>query len=612
MNNNIYNNNLRKEIVSKADIVSIIGSYVTLEKKGANYIGLCPFHDDKNPSMSVSPTKRVFKCFSCNTGGDVVTFVSKYKKISIRDAMREIGADLGIKVNVTKKEIERQKNDKYYKMMQEASNFYSFFLQHADDAKEARKYLHDRGLENDVIKEFNIGLSANNDEIYKLLLSKEYLPLDMIEVGLIRSYGNSYKDVFRNRIIFPLTDLDGNICGFSGRRYLENDHESKYLNTNETIIFKKGQILYNYHNAFNAIKASNKVFLFEGFMDVIASCRSGMKNSVASMGTALTKDQIEAIKRITNNVVLCYDSDDPGIEASLKAIELMIPYEMNISIVSIPDTKDADEYIKAHGDKALFDCLNNNQISAMDFVYNVYYKRTDFKNINSKDAFKNIIFKYLMNFNSSLIIDAIINRLSKDLEISADVLLNDFNVFAKSNTKLPKQTNQKEYYENIQSEVNDDIQFDFEEKDNQKGKIYYQKLKYINAEKKLLYASYNNKIKCLEIDKKLKYYFVDDINRDIRFKLVSYYQNYEMMKKELLFKEFTNEEINAMEDILKYQKDSNEDDINECINCVLQYPSFSKIVSDSNNGEVKTIDDLNDIIKAKKNISKVKSKRRSN
>ena len=153
MNNNIYNNNLRKEIVSKTDIVSIIGSYVTLEKKGANYIGLCPFHDDKNPSMSVSPTKRVFKCFSCNTGGDVVTFVSKYKKISIRDAMREIGADLGIKVNVTKKEIERQKNDKYYKMMQEASNFYSFFLQHADDAKEARKYLHDRGLENDVIKD---------------------------------------------------------------------------------------------------------------------------------------------------------------------------------------------------------------------------------------------------------------------------------------------------------------------------------------------------------------------------------------------------------------------------------------------------------------------------
>ena len=606
MNNNIYNNNLRKEIVSKADIVSIIGSYVNLEKKGANYIGLCPFHDDKNPSMSVSPSKRVFKCFSCNTGGDVVTFVSKFKNISIRDAMREIGNDLGIKVNVTKKEIERQKNDKYYKMMQEASNFYSFFLNHADDAKIARDYLSNRGLDTEVIKEFNIGLSADNDEIYKLLLSKEYLPLDMIEVGLVRSYSNSYKDVFRNRIIFPITDLDGNICGFSGRRYLENDHESKYLNTNETIIFKKGEILYNYSNAYREIKSRNKVYLFEGFMDVIAACRSGMKNSIASMGTNLTISQIEAIKRITNDVVICYDSDEPGIEATLRAIELMIPYDFNVYAVLIPDTKDADEYIKAHGKQALYDVLNNNQMSAMDYIYNVYYKRTDFKNISSKEAFKNTLFKYLMNFKSSLIIDSILNRLSKDLSVNIDALVDDYNTFQANNKKIAKVTN----------EVHDDIDFEFEDKNQikQQKQNNYQTLKYENAEKKLLYASFYDKIKCLEIDNKLNNCYVSAINRDIRFKLVNYYHNFEMMNLDLLYKDqdFNDEEKQELENILNYQKTNNFDYVEDCIKYVLDYPSVLKIIKDSSNGEPKTLEDLGDILKTKQGISQIKSKRRRN
>ena len=281
--NNIATSNLRKQIVENADIVSIIGSYVKLDKKGANYIGLCPFHDDKNPSMSVSPTKRVFKCFSCNTGGDVVTFVSKYKNISARDAMREIGTSIGINVEFSKKEKLKLKNEKYYKIMQDASDFYSFYLKHADVAKTARDYLDKRGLDSNVITKFNIGLAGASDEIYKLLLSKGYLEVDMQEVGLVRAHGPSYTDVFKNRIIFPLTDLDGSICGFSGRKYIEGDPDSKYLNTGDTVIFKKGQILYNYSFATPYIKANNKVYLFEGFMDVIAASRAGIENSIASM-----------------------------------------------------------------------------------------------------------------------------------------------------------------------------------------------------------------------------------------------------------------------------------------------------------------------------------------
>ena len=393
MNSSIYQNDLRRQIVEKADIVSIISEYVKLEKKGANYIGLCPFHNDTNPSMSVSPSKKVFKCFSCNTGGDVITFVSKIKNISIRDAMRIVGDSCGIKVEVTKKEIEHQKNAKYYEIMMEASKFYHFYLLNSLDAKDANAYLFDRGLEKDIINTFNIGVSASDNDLFKILTNKKYIPLDLIEVGLIRSNKDSYVDVFKNRIMFPLEDLDGNVVGFSGRRYKKDDNDSKYLNTFDTVIFKKGQILYNYHRAFNDIKANNCVYLFEGFMDVIAAYRADVKNSVASMGTALTFDQIKALKRITNNVIVCYDSDEPGTNATLKAIKELNSMDVNVSVVRIPSGKDPDEYIKANGKDALKNILLNKKVNAIDFVYFYYANKCNFNDLSSKELLKNNIFE---------------------------------------------------------------------------------------------------------------------------------------------------------------------------------------------------------------------------
>ena len=596
MNNNVYNNSLRKEIVEKADIVSIISQYVSLEKKGANYIGLCPFHEDKNPSMSVSPTKKVFKCFSCNTGGDVVTFVSKIKNISVRDAMRMIGETVGVKVQTTKKEIERQKNAKYYDIMSDANNFYHFFLKNSKDAKKAMEYLNQRGLSVDVINKFQIGLSSENDELYKILSSKNHLEVDMVELGLIHSYGQTYHDYFKNRIIFPIKDLDGNVCGFSGRKYLENDNESKYKNSSENIIFKKGQILYNYSDSINSIKQNNCVYLFEGFMDVIAACRAGVTNSIASMGTALTNNQIEAIKRITSNVVICYDSDEAGIMATLRAIDMLNSFGMNIRVVSIPDGKDPDEFIKKNGEDGLNKCLINNQTSAMGYIYNINSKTTLFDDVNSKENFKNIIFKNLVKFKSNSLIETFLNKLSEDLKVSLDGIKNDYSEFSKTN---------------VNDSVKEVRNYDYLDEPALKKDIPSVNTfkKYIISAKRLIRAAYENKEKCLYIESKLNGNFVERTDRNLLYLLREYYQKQELMNyndfKEIVYEE---ELLFLLDDILKNERVPEDKEIEEYIDLIAEYQS-AKIIKDiEENSDKNNIEDLKILALNKKNIIKITRK----
>ena len=607
--NNIATSNLRKQIVEKADIVSIIGKYVKLDKKGANFIGLCPFHDDKNPSMSVSPTKRVFKCFSCNTGGDVVTFVSKFKNISARDAMREIGSSVGINVELFKKERNRQKNEKYYKIMQDASDFYSFYLKHADEAKTAREYLNKRGLEASIVSKFNIGLAPANDEIYKLLLSKGYLDLDMQEVGLVRGFNGTYTDVFKNRIIFPLTDLDGSICGFSGRKYLDGDPESKYLNTGDTIIFKKGQILYNYSFALPYIKANNKVYLFEGFMDVIAASRAGIENSIASMGTALTNEQIEAIKRVTNSIVVCYDADEAGINASLRAIQMLLAYDMDISLVIIPDGKDPDEYIKKNGTTALFAELTNNTLSAIDYIYKVYSKNTNFEDLTSKETFKNVIFKNLNLFKSSLIIEDTLNKLAHDLSLDVSSLKQEYQTFSMFYTK--EKTNER-FLKKVES-VDDYSKYVYQ--DDNRNKLDNFSLEYrksLKAEKSLIYISYYSKEECNEIISKLNSAYVSDENRNILFGLYEYYIKKERVIKEELFNSLGKKEQEVLEGILMSEQVLNysKEFIKDCINIVKAYPISNQIEKEKNNNSPKTIKELEELAFNKQLVTKRISRKR--
>ena len=574
-------NPLRKQIVDKADIVNIISQYVKLEKKGNNYIGLCPFHDDKNPSMSVSSQKKVFKCFSCGTAGDVVSFVSKIKNISISDALREVGESVGIKVALTQKDIERQKNAKYYNVLKEASDFFNFYLLNTVEGKNGIQYLQNRKISLDEIKRFQIGLAGEDDILYKTLSQKGYLPLDMIEVGVLRG-GDFYHDAFKNRIIFPIKDLEGNVVGFSGRKYLpKQEDESKYINTNETIVFKKGEILYNYSESIQEIKMNNNVYLFEGFMDVIAAYKANITNSVASMGTALTVKQINAIKRITKNVTLCYDSDGPGVLATIKAIELLVSNGMNVNVAIIPEGKDADEYIFNNGSEALNKCLKNNIISGIEFLYNQEKKNLDLNNVNSIEEFKNKIFKYLNVFKSNIITEKTVKQLSIDLKVSYENLISDFNN-NKSNISI------QHYDEKDLEEVNKIIT-DQNKKSN--SRFIYAQQKYLKSERMLLLAALNDKKNCYEIENLLENHFYNEINRNILYKLLSYYKMYDIINEEIFMQRLDYIEKETLLDIKNKETMPSNTEIITLVKNIKKWP-YDKAINRINNKEEKETDDL--------------------
>jgi len=418
-----------RKITENADIVAIIGEHIKLEKKGNDYKGICPFHNDTNPSLSVSPSKKVFKCFSCGASGNAVGFIQRYKNLSFPQAIKYVGEKMGIPVDID--DNVNQDLQKYLRIMEDAANYYEFYLKNSIEGKEAIQYLNDRHLDEEIVRRFKIGLASDEfDLLYKALTERDnpYLPLNLLEVGLIKAgKENTYYDVFRSRIMFPIDDLNGNIIGFSGRIYKKTKkNEPKYINSNENVIFKKSNILYNYSRAVNVIKQKNHVFIFEGFMDVIAAYRAKIENAIATMGTALTNQQIQAIKKATNNITLCFDGDNPGIEASKRAIEMFHRANFNIKVMLLPEGLDPDEYANRFGTTSLYDFLENKTLSAPDYFYELEKRKLNKNDLYSIETFKQNVFAFLKMFNIASLTEIYLKRVADELDITITSISDDF------------------------------------------------------------------------------------------------------------------------------------------------------------------------------------------
>lgn len=571
------------EIRDKVEIVDVISEHVSLEKKGNNYVGLCPFHDDKNPSFTVSPSKKIYTCFSCHATGNVITFIEKFKKISFSEALKELGDRAGIKVTQTKQDLEFQKNKKYYDIVNETTKFYHFYLKNTSEGLDALSYLNNRQITADIIDKFQIGLSSKEpDLIYRMLLEKDFLEIDMIEAGVVKS-GSSYYDVFRSRIIFPITDLNGRFVGFSGRKYLKDSTESKYINSSENIIFKKGNILFNYFESLSEIKKLDSVYVFEGFMDVIAAYRAGVNNSVATMGTAFTLEQIRALKRITNNITLCYDGDDPGIESTKRAIKLLIQNDINVSCIILPIGLDPDEYINKFGKEALNKLLVNQRISAIDYVYEIYKRSLIKTDINSIEIFKKEIFSFLRLYKSNVIVEAVIKKMSEDLEISINGLFDDFNntkSFVQNDFYIPStKANKKNNLQEIKLNAN---------------MMGFDKL-----QKQLIRMAIKFPEKCLEIESRFNNHYINDANRDIMLQIHQYYNIYNLIDEEVVKSKLPNEEVvSVFEHILEMEVPSDISQVEVMLSSFEKYKNkkiFMGIKQTSDNY-------LDDLIKHQKSI----------
>ena len=340
------NQDIINEIRSKIDIVDIISSYIPLTKKGKNYFCVCPFHDDTNPSMSVSREKQIYRCFSCGASGNVFTFVENYEQISFSDTLKMLAekADVSLGKNVIREKSTRY--DKLYEAYDITNRFYQNTLK-SSIGKSAIDYLRTRNIDNDVINYFEIGLSSINNDITKLLIKKDFDIKTLNDIGI----SNKDKDIYIDRIMFPLHNTQGKVVGFSGRIYKDNDNGSKYINTKETVIFKKGLNLYNYYRARDEVRVKKEVIVVEGFMDVIRLYTAGIKNVVALMGTAMTKEQATLLKKMSNNIILMFDGDSAGIHANLVNGEVLEQMDVNVKVVPLDDNDDPDTYILKYGNE---------------------------------------------------------------------------------------------------------------------------------------------------------------------------------------------------------------------------------------------------------------------
>ncbi|WP_162146903.1 DNA primase [Acholeplasma granularum] len=427
--------NLYAKINQETDIVSLVSEYVDLTKRGKNYMGLCPFHDEKSPSFSVTPDKQLAYCFGCHKGGSPINFLSQIKNISTHEAAVILGKRIGI--TFSNEPVIKDPLENLYNLMKDASSFYQFALKNTDSGKIALDYLNQRKIDDDILNHFEIGYAPDQvDSLYKMLRSKKYSVTDMMTLGLVKQNEEGiYYDVFRNRITFPIKDQKGAIIGFSARALNKNE-KAKYINSTETPIFKKGEQLYHYSDSITSSIKQKHVILHEGFFDVIASYKAGFNASVATMGTALTSDQVKLLKRITNHVVIAYDGDSAGIDATLKVIPLLKNEKVNVSILNLPNKMDPDDYILKHG-KEKYHKLFDKLLDAYQFGYMEYQKGRDFTKADAITAFKKDM-QYLLKNADPTIID-LYERKSFD-ELGIQLLIgNNYSKLPIKEKQIPRQ-----------------------------------------------------------------------------------------------------------------------------------------------------------------------------
>ena len=428
-----------ERIRKSANIVDIISSYVPLTQKGKNYFGVCPFHEDHSPSMSVSEEKQIYKCFSCGAAGNVFTFVSEYENVKFLEAVKIVADKCGIPFHGTIRKEKPKNNTQEYEIMNLALKFYQNNLNSGEGIK-AKEYLKKRNLDEEAIKDFDLGLAlGGNYSLNKLLTNKKY-SLDIIErLGLVNQNNDYVNDVFQRRIMFPIHDLDGNVVGFTGRIY-EDSNQAKYINSKESNIFKKGQILFNYHRAKQEIKRKKEVILVEGNMDAIRMYTSGIKNVVALMGTSLTNEQVEIIKGLRAKIILMFDNDSAGEIATYQNGTILEEANLTPYIVRLSKEKDPDEYIIKNGVQALEENIRN-PISFLDFKLKYFKRDKDLEKVDDLASYIKEIIKDLKNTPDELTRELTLKKISEDYQVSLDLLHGELQkVESKKIVETPKKT----------------------------------------------------------------------------------------------------------------------------------------------------------------------------
>ena len=409
-------------LINQLKIEEVVGEVVELKKSGANYKGLCPFHQDTTPSFSVSPSKNICKCFSCGAGGNPVKFYSEYYKISFEEAAEQLAKKYNIPLRSYKINDKQEKeNDKYYRIMNIAHQFFQDKI-FENEGRNAMEYLSGRGVNPKFIRENELGYAPNSwNDLYDHLIASGFEKEDIISLGLAKEGEKGIYDAFRNRIMFPIYSPQGSIIAFGGRTLETSKEIPKYINSPDTPIFKKGKNLYGIKDKGNILRKKNYSLLMEGYMDVLSAHLYGFDVALASLGTAFTLEQGQLLKRYTNNVILSLDMDKAGQTATEKTAFILKNLGFNIRVLNFQNAKDPDEFLKKYGKEEFLKAVKNS-LEIFDFLYDFYSKEYDLSNIMSKQKFIERFKDFFQNVESNLEKTLYLDKLSKAINIEKSIL----------------------------------------------------------------------------------------------------------------------------------------------------------------------------------------------
>ena len=424
------------EIRNSVNIVDIIKDYIPLTNKGKNFFGVCPFHEDHAPSMSVSSDKQIYRCFSCGAAGNVFTFVKEYENVSFLEAVSIVAKKAGIPFTYTENKVSNisESNQNLIKILTDASKFYQNNL-NSKDGEKALNYLRERNFKIEDIKEFEFGLALQNNNLYNFLHKKGYSDKDIENTSLISTEKHIH-DVFINRVMIPIHDLEGRVVGFTGRLYEKSDNP-KYINSKESDVFKKGKILFNYHRAKNHVRNNHELIIVEGNMDALKLYAAGIKNVIALMGTALTTDQVDAIKKMRAKVILMMDNDSAGKLGMYQNGNILKKNGIDPEIVMLSGVKDPDEYINTYGIDKFKNALNS-RLSFLNYKLEYFKENLNLDDVSDLSKYIKLVLNDLKNEDDKILIEVTLKKLAKDYNLDYSNLASGINLDENTTKAAPK------------------------------------------------------------------------------------------------------------------------------------------------------------------------------
>ncbi|CDB31932.1 dNA primase [Clostridium sp. CAG:575] len=431
-----YSEEILNEVRQANDIVDVISQYVHLKRSGRNYFGLCPFHSEKSPSFSVSPDKQIFHCFGCGVGGNVITFISKIEGMNFVETVQSLAERANIQLPTlenTGDSLKEELKAKVYKVNEFTAQYYHENL-YKPQAKIAQEYVKKRQLNNETLKSFRIGFSGKFDELYQELKKQGFEEKEILESGLVnKNDRGQYIDRYRNRLMFPICDVRGRVIAFGGR--VLDDSKPKYINSPENVVYSKGRHLFGLNVAKKG--DTKKLLIVEGYMDVISLHQRGITNVVAPLGTALTEQQGWLLRKSAEQIILSFDSDAAGLQAKLRALDILQNMGCDLRILQVEGAKDPDEYIVKYGN-ARFQNLIEKASSIIEFKVKVLKKDLNLDNVNDKIKFLNEIAKLIAKVDNNIEREIYIEKIAKEYEISKEAIYAEVNKLTYKNVQNEK------------------------------------------------------------------------------------------------------------------------------------------------------------------------------